>query len=61
MAHGTAGLYFIGFCAEQGPLDERMRAMYGMDGQVRDKLTEFSTPASGSYYFAPSVEVLDAL
>jgi porphyrinogen peroxidase len=58
---GVVGLYFIGFCAEQAPLDERMRAMYGMDGQVRDKLTEFSTPASGAFYFAPSVEVLDAL
>ncbi len=58
---GTVGLYFIGFCATQGPLRERMRAMYGMDGQVPDKLTEFSNPASGSFYFAPSVEALNAL
>ena len=27
---------------------------------VRDRLTEFSNPASGSFYFMPSVEVLDA-
>ena len=47
-------------CATQAPLRERMRAMYGMDGQVPDKLTEFSKPASGSFYFAPSVEALDA-
>lgn len=58
---GTVGLYFIGFCARQAPLRERMEAMYGMNGQVRDRLTTFSQPASGSFYFAPSVEVLDAL
>jgi hypothetical protein len=27
---------------------------------VRDKLTDYSNPASGSFYFAPSVETLDA-
>jgi hypothetical protein len=32
-----------------------------MDGQVPDKLTEFSNPASGSFYFAPSTEALDSL
>lgn len=58
---GTVGLYFIGFCATQAPLAERMRAMYGMDGQVPDKLTEYSNPASGSFYFAPSVEALNSL
>eukprot|EP00811_Abedinium_folium_P002808 NODE_12582_length_1215_cov_11.340074.p1 GENE.NODE_12582_length_1215_cov_11.340074~~NODE_12582_length_1215_cov_11.340074.p1 ORF type:complete len:341 (-),score=102.83 NODE_12582_length_1215_cov_11.340074:101-1123(-) len=58
---GIVGLYFIGFCKDQAPLVERMRAMYGCDGQVRDRLTDFSTPASGSFYFAPAVDVLDAL
>jgi len=57
---GTVGLYFIGFCNRQAPLRERMNAMYGTDGQVRDKLTDFSNPASGSFYFAPRTEVLDA-
>ncbi len=57
---GTVGLYFLGFCNEQAPLRERMEAIYGMNGQVRDALTDYSTPASGSFYFAPSVEVLDA-
>ena len=56
---GTVGLYFLGFCRDQAPLRERMEAIYGMNGQVRDALTDYSTPASGSYYFAPSVEVLD--
>jgi putative iron-dependent peroxidase len=56
---GTVGLYFMGFCREQAPLRERMEAIYGMNGQARDALTDYSTPASGSYYFAPSVETLN--
>lgn len=58
---GTIGLYFMGFCKEQAPMRERMEAIYGMNGQARDALTDYSTPASGSYYFAPSVETLDAM
>jgi putative iron-dependent peroxidase len=58
---GTVGLYFMGFCRAQAPLRERMDAMYGRSGQPRDMLTDYSNPASGSYYFAPAVEVLDSL
>ncbi len=57
---GTVGLYFMAFCKTQAPFRERLRAMYGVDGGVRDRLTDHSNPASGSYYFAPSVETLDA-
>ena len=57
---GTVGLYFMGFCKEQAPMRERMEAIYGMKGQARDALTDYSTPASGSFYFAPSVEVIEA-
>ncbi len=57
---GTVGLYFMGFCREQAPLRERMEAIYGMNGKPRDALTDYSTPASGSFYFAPSTETLDA-
>jgi porphyrinogen peroxidase len=57
---GTVGLYFMAFCKTQAPLRERLRAMYGLNGEVRDKLTDFSNPASGSFYFAPSMETLDA-
>jgi len=58
---GTVGLYFMGFCKEQAPLRERMEAIYGMNGQPRDALTDYSTPASGSFYFAPSVDTLNAI
>lgn len=57
---GTVGLYFMAFCKAQAPLRERLRAMYGADGQVRDKLVDYSNPASGSFYFAPSTETLNA-
>jgi len=57
---GSVGLYFMGFCAKQAPLRERIQAMYGVgvEGNVRDGLTNFSNPASGSFYFAPSEQVL---
>jgi putative iron-dependent peroxidase len=58
---GTVGLYFMGFCREQAPLRERMEAIYGMNGQARDALTDYSTPASGSFYFAPPIETLEAI
>jgi putative iron-dependent peroxidase len=58
---GTIGLYFMGFCREQAPMRERMEAIYGNNGHARDAITDYSTPASGSFYFAPSVETLDAM
>ncbi|MEA2642008.1 MAG: porphyrinogen peroxidase [Chloroflexota bacterium] len=58
---GTVGLYFLAFCKTQAPFRERLRAMYGLDGQPRDKLTDYSNPASGSFYFAPAVETLDTM
>ncbi|MEA3218257.1 MAG: porphyrinogen peroxidase [Acidimicrobiia bacterium] len=56
---GTVGLYFMAFCKEQAPFRERLAAMYAVNGGVRDRLVDFSNPASGSFYFAPSVETLD--
>ena len=56
---GSVGLYFMAFCKTQAPFRERLRAMYAADGGVRDRLVDFSNPASGSFYFAPSVEMLD--
>jgi putative iron-dependent peroxidase len=59
---GTVGLYFMAFCSSQAPLRERMNIMYNTDGSgVRDQLTDFSNPASGSFYFMPSVEDLNSM
>ena len=57
---GEHGLYFLGFSAELSRFDKMLARMFGMsrDG-VRDHLTDFTTPVSGSYYFAPSLEALD--
>ncbi|HCB34853.1 MAG TPA: hypothetical protein DEP69_06880 [Acidimicrobiaceae bacterium] len=57
---GTVGLYFVGFSSAQAPLRERMDLMYGHGAAngIRDGLTNFSQPASGSFYFAPSRETL---
>jgi hypothetical protein len=38
-----------------------MEAMYGINGHTRDAITDDSAPAPGSFYFAPSVETLDAM
>jgi putative iron-dependent peroxidase len=59
---GTVGLYFMAFCKEQAPFRERLRMMYGLDSaKTRDTLTDYSNPASGSFYFAPSTEILDKI
>jgi putative iron-dependent peroxidase len=54
--HGTM---FVGFAADQQPLARMLESMAGIDG-VRDELTRYTTPLTGSYYFVPSVEALNA-
>ncbi len=58
---GTVGLYFMAFCKSQSPFVEMLNAMYGTDGQVRDKITDFSDPVSGAFYFSPSVSQLSEI
>ncbi|HWE54047.1 MAG TPA: Dyp-type peroxidase [Acidimicrobiales bacterium] len=53
--HGTV---FVGFCATQYPLDLMLRRMAGADGGIRDALTRYTAPVSGSYYVIPSVDAL---
>jgi putative iron-dependent peroxidase len=50
---GEHGLYFVAFSADRSRFDRMLARMFGNDG-VRDRLTDFSTPVSGAYYFAPS-------
>jgi porphyrinogen peroxidase len=57
---GSVGLYFMAFCKDQAPIRERLALMYAVNGGERDRLVDFSNPASGSFYFAPSVEALDS-
>lgn len=63
--YGTAtehGLYFVAFSADRSRYDRMLARMFGTapDG-VRDRLTDFSRPVSGGYYFAPSLTALNEL
>jgi len=56
------GLYFVAFSREQMRFAIILDRMFGVaEDAVVDALTGFSTPVSGSYWFAPSEEVLDGL
>lgn len=57
-----AGLYFLAFSDTLDIFDTMLQRMYGAtaDGE-HDRLMDFSRPASGAYYFAPPLEVLDAI
>ncbi len=54
------GLYFVAFSADPSRFDKMLARMFGTTGDgLHDRLTEFSRPVSGAYYFAPSLECLD--
>ena len=56
------GLYFVAFSADPTRFDKMLAKMFGTTGDgLHDRLTDFSRPVSGSYYFAPSLESLAAL
>lgn len=52
--HGTL---FIGFCADQMPLQRMLEQMAGIGGP-RDALTRYTDVLTGAYYFIPSVQAL---
>jgi putative iron-dependent peroxidase len=61
MPYGTVtshGTMFVGFCAEQGPLQAMLESMAGLKNHVRDALTRYTKPLTGAYYFIPSVEAI---
>jgi porphyrinogen peroxidase len=53
--HGTM---FVGFCAQQRPLEAMLENMAGQTDGVRDELTVYTTPLTGAYYFVPSTQSL---
>jgi porphyrinogen peroxidase len=56
------GLYFIAFSAELRRFDIMLARMFGTSGDgISDRLMSFTTPVTGSFFFAPSVEVLAAI
>lgn len=54
------GLYFLAFACELGRFESQIHSMLGLtDDGVTDRLMDFSTPVSGSYWFAPSQQDLE--
>jgi putative iron-dependent peroxidase len=61
MPYGTVtvhGTMFVGFSSEQSRLARMLESMAGVGYGVRDALTNFTTPLTGSYYFVPSLRDL---
>ena len=61
MPYGTVtdhGTMFVGFCAEQRPLQAMLESMAGLTNGVRDALTNYTQPLTGAYYFIPSTQSL---
>lgn len=61
MPFGTAaehGTMFVGFSSDQARLVAMLESMAGVHDGVRDSLTYFTTPVTGSYYFIPSIRHL---
>lgn len=56
------GLYFVSFATALSRHDIQLKRMYGQteDG-LKDRLTEFSTAVTGSYWYVPSTADLAAL
>jgi putative iron-dependent peroxidase len=56
------GLYFVAFSADPSRYDRMLARMFGTEGDgMYDRLTDFSRPVSGAYYFAPSINALNEL
>ncbi|WP_288362673.1 Dyp-type peroxidase [uncultured Spongiibacter sp.] len=56
------GLYFLSFSCEIERYDHILASMFGKaDDGIVDRLNDFSTPLSGSYWFAPSAAELSDL
>lgn len=53
--HGTV---FVGFSKDQARLHEMLERMAGIPDGIRDALTYFTFPLTGSYYFVPSADSL---
>jgi porphyrinogen peroxidase len=56
------GLYFIAFSADPSRYFKMLDHMYGGVGDgLHDRLMDFTTPVSGAFYFAPSLDALDGI
>jgi putative iron-dependent peroxidase len=59
MPYGTVsehGTMFVGFSSEQRRFARMLESMAGLDDGVPDRLTRYTRPLTGAYYFIPSIE-----
>jgi hypothetical protein len=52
------GLYFVAFAADRTRYDRMLARIFGVADGTRDRLTDFSRPATGAFYFAPPLSLL---
>ncbi len=55
------GLYFLAFACEMRRFSSQLESMLGIPDGIHDRLIEFSTAVTGSYWFAPAQEDLQAV
>ncbi len=56
------GLHFVAFACNLSRIQVQLERMFGVtDDAVHDRLTEYSTPVSGSYWYVPTIETLHDL
>jgi putative iron-dependent peroxidase len=59
---GELGLYFIAFSTDPSRFHKMLARMFGATGDgLHDRLVDFTTPVSGAFYFAPSLDALDGI
>ena len=65
MVWGTStesGTFFIGYARDLSVTEDMLQRMFVADAAgVYDRLLDFSRPVTGAHFFAPSLEVLEAL
>ncbi len=55
------GLYFLAFACDLSRFRVLLEGMFGVSGDgEHDRLIEYSTPVTGSFWYAPPVETLEA-
>jgi porphyrinogen peroxidase len=52
------GLYFVAFSADRERYDRMLARIFGLADGQRDRLTDFSRPVTGAFYFAPPLALL---
>jgi putative iron-dependent peroxidase len=59
---GESGTFFIAYARDLSVTEEMLERMFVADADgVYDRLVDFSRPVTGAHFFAPSLEVLEAL